>query len=423
MEMMVQLATDPIITYADNLSQLMKLPSGLKSETLVGGNYSSIIFLLPYIPRQKIAVSITNTAIRAFVNNGFKINSAKAVRFFFGEVCGVLMTDQIDGNLYCSLRSEWDTTDVDPFEWEDISDQQTQIAKLIKIIRPAEESQMAMFELLLNAKAYIEQGGDVRQRFTIAPLVFSMLQAADAKAVEESGGKKLDLSVLYRNVNETIGQLNNLKEDYYEDEDAVTPREGKRSLRYDKKLRGLKASGEMALRLFLLAADSADMHQQEEMCYEFFVQAFIAYEESISDSKAQFAAINLIIYHLGLTSVFEQENYITLVTKAVIHCARLLKRSDQCRGILLASHLFWQDDSLKRIEGKSALRDGKKALECLQKSLKLADSVIDRNVGISLFVDILEKYLWFFENKNDSVRNFDVDNRKIYNVTFGVDSK
>jgi vacuolar protein sorting-associated protein 35 len=56
-----------------------------------------------------------------------------------------------------------------------------------------------------------------------------------------------------------------------------------------------------------------------------------------------------------------------------------------------------------RESGRVVYRDGKKVLECLQKALKIADSVMDVSLNVELFVEILEKYLWFYENRNEAV--------------------
>jgi vacuolar protein sorting-associated protein 35 len=71
---------------------------------------------------------------------------------------------------------------------------------------------------------------------------------------------------------------------------------------------------------------------------------------------------------------------------------------------MLASHLFWTDDRVARQEGKPAYRNPQRVLECLQKSLKIADSVMDHAISIGLFVEILEQYIWYFEKKNEMVR-------------------
>jgi vacuolar protein sorting-associated protein 35 len=142
----------------------------------------------------------------------------------------------------------------------------------------------------------------------------------------------------------------------------------------------------MALRLFMQAAQTADrLADFEAISYEFVAQAFIAYEDEVSDSKAQYAAINLIVASLQTFTSFTQENYgeahggggccfwprcdgccclrrplvsdisccccsllcscvDTLVSKATQHCAKLLKKTDQCRSVYKCSLLFWPGD-------------------------------------------------------------------------------
>ena len=41
--------------------------------------------------------------------------------------------------------------------------------------------------------------------------------------------------------------------------------------------------------------------------------------------------------------VFNEDNYETLITKAALHGARLLKKPHQATAVMLASHLWWQE--------------------------------------------------------------------------------
>lgn len=74
-----------------------------------------------------------------------------------------------------------------------------------------------------------------------------------------------------------------------------------------------------------------------------YVQAFSVYEDSISESRAQLQAITLIIGTLAGAKVFGVDNYDTLITKAALHGAKLLKKSHQATAVGLASHLWWQE--------------------------------------------------------------------------------
>jgi vacuolar protein sorting-associated protein 35 len=50
------------------------------------------------------------------------------------------------------------------------------------------------------------------------------------------------------------------------------------------------------------------------------------------------------------------------------------------------------------------LRDGKRVLECLQKSLRIATSCIDDLTTVELYVSALEQYLYYFEHGVEEVR-------------------
>lgn len=157
------------------------------------------------------------------------------------------------------------------------------------------------------------------------------------------------------------------------------------------------------MRLFLVAGQSADESGFEEIAYEFFVEAFTIYEEAISESRAQYQAIISIIGALQQTRVFSADNYDTLITKAALHGAKLLKKPDQCRAVYLSSHLWWMTERSEQEDRESLFRNGKRALECLQKALKIADSCMDAATNVELFVEILNQYIYYFEKGNDAV--------------------
>ena len=101
------------------------------------------------------------------------------------------------------------------------------------------------------------------------------------------------------------------------------------------------SAAELCLRLFISCGQIADQCGFEEFAYEYFAQAFTIYEDSISDSRAQFQAVCIIAGALQSTRGFGKENYDTLITKAALHGSKLLKKPDQCRAVYLASHLWW----------------------------------------------------------------------------------
>ncbi|TQN69546.1 Vacuolar protein sorting-associated protein 35 [Colletotrichum shisoi] len=164
-------------------------------------------------------------------------------------------------------------------------------------------------------------------------------------------------------------------------------------------------AAELALRLFCASGQTADMAGFEEVAYEFFAQAFTVYEEAISDSKAQFQAVCVIATALHQTRNFGKENYDTLITKCAQHGSKLLRKPDQCRAVYLASHLWWATPMAVNGETDETglYRDGKRVLECLQRALRVADSCMETATSIELFVEILDRYVYYFDQQNAAV--------------------
>lgn len=163
---------------------------------------------------------------------------------------------------------------------------------------------------------------------------------------------------------------------------------------------------DLALRLFVNGASVADQIRAEESSYEFFAQAFTIYEEAVSDSRSQYQSICIIVGALQNSRNFSKDNYDTLISKSALYASKLLKKPDQCRAVYLASHLWWAVEIPARgeEEGKSELfRDDKRVLECLQRALRVADACMDVAVSVELFVEILNRYLYYFDRGNSSI--------------------
>ncbi|KAL8738271.1 MAG: hypothetical protein Q9181_000906 [Wetmoreana brouardii] len=167
----------------------------------------------------------------------------------------------------------------------------------------------------------------------------------------------------------------------------------------------VNGAAELCLRLFVSCGQVADQTSFEEVAYEFFAQAFTIYEEAISDSRAQFQAVCVIAGALHVTRGFSKENYDTLITKCALHGSKLLKKPDQCRAVYLASHLWWAVEIPAKGEedSKNLYRDGKRVLECLQRALRVADACMDTAVSVELFVEILNRYVYYFDQQNETV--------------------
>jgi len=161
---------------------------------------------------------------------------------------------------------------------------------------------------------------------------------------------------------------------------------------------------ELPLRLFLqgaLAISRIDFENRETIAYEYMSQAFSIYEDEISDSKAQLAAITLIIATLEQIGCFGEENHDPLAKNCTLAASKLLKKPDQARAVGICSHLFWSGKSVAT-KGEP-IKDGKRVLECLKKGVRIANQCMDSMVQVQLFVELVNHYLYFMEKGNEEV--------------------
>lgn len=312
-------------------------------------HYGPLLDFLNWSQRKAVAVHI----VQAILRSRAALDSLEKADTFFKYIAPLIKDEAEPKQISEDERFEFDQD-------------QLLVARLFHLV--GNEDSDIHYKLYQLARKYFGQGGTQRIEHTLPPLVFGSLELAKRVfAREEKSADAVAVSTrkVFQFVHETISVLT-----------SHFP--------------------ELAFRLFLQAAQVADKTKFEAIAYEFVAQAFIAYEDEISDSRAQFNAITYMVATLQNMSVFGQENYETLVSKATQHCAKLLKKTDQCRAIYNAAHLFWPGD-----DAAPGHRDDKRVLACLQRALKIANGCMGQQVH--LFVEILNKFLYFYDRNCPAV--------------------
>ncbi|XP_056687193.1 vacuolar protein sorting-associated protein 35B [Spinacia oleracea] len=310
-------------------------------------------------------------------NDTNKIMAMVIIQNILKNYTCISTADQVEAlfELIKGLIKDIDGSSVDEVDEEDFNEEQNSVARLIHMLYNDDPDEM--LKIICTVERHIMTGGQRRLPFTVPPLVFSALKLVRRLQGQdgEADGEEAPASPkkIFRLMNQTIEALSSVP------------------------------SPDLALRLYLQCAEAASDCDLEPIAYEFFTQAFILYEEDIADSKAQFTAIHLIIGTLQRMNVFGVENRDTLTHKATGYSAKLLKKADQCRAVYACSHLFWVDD-------QDGTKDGERVLLCLKRSLRIANAAqqmanVTRGSSgpVTLFVEILNKYLYFFEKGNPKV--------------------
>jgi len=167
---------------------------------------------------------------------------------------------------------------------------------------------------------------------------------------------------------------------------------------------------EMTFRLYLMAAQSANVSGFQNITYEFTRQALYLYETAIADSKEQIDAITLMVGCIQNLRILSQEEYETFSTKTTLYASRLLRKSDQCRMLSLCANLFWSPDygdecPLDLLAGphEITIRHGKRAVEALRRAVKMASECEANLENVPLYVELLNVYLYHYGKENEAI--------------------
>jgi len=246
--------------------------------------------------------------------------------------------------------------------------------------------------------------------------------STDNEIIEKSETKEVDTTDKIEGNNTVVESLNELKDPMFNDDLSDTIQQPfavfkkqtscrKVFLFIQKTLAVLKSScPELCFTLTLCVAATADFcatrakqHGDDKgdlnpITNEFMTQAISLYETDINDAKYKPKAITSIVGTLLSLRSLENSEYEAVAMKTTQYAARILKKTDQCKMVLMCSHLFYtgeQDD---------AYQNPQRVLECLQRALKIADACTTTSpTNLQLFVDILEKYIYFYEKDNPMI--------------------
>lgn len=348
------------------LTELLAAPLRVLSlQVLNIESYAPLMDFLDVPTRNEVASSMVSAVVAA----GTPLSSADSLSRFLILISPLLRDDVSVKRL-----------DEDSGEYEETEKEIKQIQKvamLVHLISAADTDDH--FNLLLVAKSRFIEGGPRRLRILLPPLIISACRLLPSVIERQQRAEQRI-------------------------EEATPPVNGGKKicqLLHSTCLELVQIDAEVALRMWLMGAMAADNASRtvggyEAICHEFLSQALVCFEEEITESKRQFAALIEMVGCLsGFIRGLDRESFDSIAAKITQHGAKLLKKPDQCRAVLSCSHLYWN---------AAEYRDSRRVLECLQKCLKIADICVQASTShVSLFIEILDKYVYFFDQNNPEV--------------------
>ena len=321
-------------------------------------HYPTVVNLLPFESRKSLAVEI----LKAQLKSRQVLSTVEGVDKFLDYVRPLIKDESDTPSL----------TEDNKFEFEM---EQGLVARFVHLIR--NENTDEHYKLLMVARKHFGTGGPSRIVFTLVPLVFSALGVA--KRCYDLEAKGMEVQVSSKKILQFIHQIITALNEHI--------------------------SG-VCLRLFLQAAQAADYCKYEAIVYEFMAQSILTYEERLDLSAAQYSGLTLIIATLQQLKTLTSESWDTLSTKCAVLAAKQLKKPDGASTVSICSHLFWTHT----LSDVGEAINPEQVLQCLQRALKVSNGVMDVNQRVALFVDILNKYLFFFENGCETINAENISN-------------
>lgn len=343
----------------DTIVEILSLPfQSMPLSIMVEMNhFPNLLYFLNRQAGKKVALSMINTV----VENNTPFDDLEALQRF----CSFILPMLDEKSSQTGNEVDDPNTDLSEF-----INQQMKVSKLVHQIRHKDADQVFnMYGILFDL---FNRGDSSRIKYTLPTLGYCAIRLIETARTTEKNDRELS-KVSIKKILHFIHKI------------ATTL---------------VSCAPELALDLFLqgsIVADNTDgTDGYEEICYEFLTQSLVCFEEELAESKKQFHGLMSIIGTLaGQIRRINKDRYELLAAKLAQYSAKLLRKPDQCRAILMCSHLFWNN---------VVNRDAARVSECMQKCLKIADSAVQIAPSNSvLFIDILEKYMYYFEQGNPNI--------------------
>jgi len=328
---------------AEKVTDLLSIPlKTLSLAVLDLEQYPVLLGFLHFAQKKEVALSM----ISNIVDSNLFLTSTEMIRNLFSGVISPLIKDE-DGTEGNETAQAFTT-------------EQQAVCKLVHQVRGTSvEEELQMYTTM---RTFFGQGGPNRMVHTLQPVVYAAIGLLEK--LFQDNTSNLNPKKIFQFMHKTITAMEEL-------------------------------DAQIVLHLWLtgaVAADRANKVNQTfcDICFEFLTQAFICYDEQLTDSLKQFHEVFIVVGTVTQITCLEDDNYDILVQKLIQSASRLLKKPIQVRAIAACSHLFWCD----------ARRDSKRVQECMQKCLKVTQAAVQADPKqCILWVEMLDKYVYYLETE------------------------
>ena len=359
------------------LSRLLAVPLGSEFSLFDLTEFDGLILFLDYSNRKNLALKIVESLYRD--NSKEKLDSVEKLQKLL-KLVRPLIADVED-----ALEEDAITFECD----------QNEVSKMIFVVNS--QSPEIIYEIYGELKNVFVEGGENRRKITLPTLANCIVSfchkislAYDNKngLVSEEAKKS---SYVEANINSIdISQIDS-DETFY-----------KLMLNIYKLLNEIisiiaEDNPEKALKLYLTSAAQvntiqSDRNNFEEACASFMNAAMNIYQEGKYDSNLKYFLLTEISGYLLSFTILGNENVENIIKILMESGTKMVKRGEQFNSMLSIAQIYY-----------SVIKDGNKVTECINKARKYADFAMTNPQNVVLFIELLNKYLYFADNGDEII--------------------
>ena len=359
------------------LNKLLEVPLSSDYSIFEITNFDGLITFLDYTMRKNLSLNIIHALCRP--DSKEKLDSLEKIQKLIKLIQPLLVDSP-------------DAIEEDNYSFDN---NQSEVCKMIYIVKT--EDPEITFQIYTELKNIFVNGGERRKKVTLPALVNCIILFCHK------------LSLAYDNKNNLISE--EMKKNYYTNESIETYDISKienGEAFYKLMLEIYKLLNEIislikenwpevALKLYLVSASQvnsilSEKKNFEEACASFMNGAMDIYNEGKYDINHKYFLLSQICGYLVNFTILSKENLENIIKVLMETGNKMTKRGDQFNSMIDIGQIYY-----------IVLKDGNKVLDCINKARKYANFAMTNPQNLVLFVDLLNKYLYFVDANDETV--------------------
>ena len=359
------------------LNKLLEVPLSSNHSLFEMTDFDGLVSFLDFASRKNLSLNIINSLCKSKTKE--KLDSVEKMQKLL-KLIKPLISDSEDA------------IEEDNYTFEN---QQSEVCKIIYIVNSKDPE--IIYQMYNQLKLVFIEGGQRRQKITLPALANYIILFCHKLSMGYDDKSGLISEKLKKNyfVKEAINAFDISK---IENDEAFYKLLIEIYKLLNEILTLIKENyPETALKLYLLSASQVNSIQSnrqnlEEACASFLNSVINIYQEGKYDQNNKYNLHTLICGYLLKFTILSKKNLENIIKTLTESSGKMAKRGEQFHSMMNIGHIYF-----------NLFKDGKQVLQCFKKARKFADYAMTIPQNLVLFVDLLNKYLYYAENGSDIV--------------------